>query len=81
MVVFHTFKPSSLAHSLQIHCVGLPGLRLRAAWAWPGKRVPTTTYFKNQIVRHSDPQAHWGLGLRPNNMAHNANLFLLEAQP
>ena len=28
----HTLKPSSLAHSLQIHCIGLTGLRSHVYW-------------------------------------------------
>ena len=31
MVVIHEPKPSSLAHSLQIHCNGLTGLRTRSS--------------------------------------------------
>ena len=43
MVIVHTLKPSSLAHSLQIHCIGLTGLRSHASWAWPEKRDPIYT--------------------------------------
>ena len=31
ITVVHTLKPSSLAHSLQIHCIGLTGLRSHAS--------------------------------------------------
>ena len=41
MTIVHTLKPSSLAHSLLIHCIGLAGPRSHAFWAWPEKRVPT----------------------------------------
>ena len=41
MTVVHTLKPSSLAHSLQIHYTGLAGPRSHAFWAWPKKRVLT----------------------------------------
>ena len=43
MVVVHTLKPSSLAHYLQIHYIGLTGLRFHASWAWPEKRDPTVS--------------------------------------
>ena len=45
MIVVHTLKPSSLAHSLQIYCIGLTGLRSHAFWAWPEKRDPTINIF------------------------------------
>ena len=41
MVVVHTLKLSSLAHFLQIHCIGLAGQRFHASWAWPEKRDST----------------------------------------
>ena len=41
IIVVHTPKPSSLAHSLQIHCTGLAGLRPHASWAGPEKSDPT----------------------------------------
>ena len=41
MIVVHTLKPSSLAHSLQIYCTGLTGLKSHSFWAWPEKRDPT----------------------------------------
>ena len=44
MIVVHTLKPSSLAHSLQIHCIGLTDLRSHASWAWPEKCDPTNIY-------------------------------------
>ena len=45
MTVVYTLKPSSLAHSLQIHCTGLTGLRSHASWAWPEKRDPIDKKF------------------------------------
>ena len=45
MIVVHTLKPSSLAHSLQTHCIGLTSLRSHASWAWPEKRDPTVTFY------------------------------------
>ena len=44
MIVVHAIKPSSLAHSLQIHCTGLICLRSHSFWAWPEKRDPTISY-------------------------------------
>ena len=41
MTVVHTLKPSSLAHSLQIYCTKLTGLRSHASWTWPEKRDAT----------------------------------------
>ena len=40
----YTLKPSSLTHSLQIHCIGLPSLRSHASWAWAEKRDPAAGY-------------------------------------
>ena len=40
LVIVHTLKPSSLVHSLQIHCIELICLRSYACWAWPEKRDP-----------------------------------------
>ena len=31
--VVHTLKPSSLAHFLQIHCIGFTGFKSHASWA------------------------------------------------
>ena len=41
LTVVHTLTPSSLAHSLQIHCTGLTGLRSHASWTRAEKRGPT----------------------------------------
>ena len=41
LTVVHTLKPSSLVHSLQIHCIGLTGLRSHVSWAWDEKRDST----------------------------------------
>ena len=41
LTVVHTLKSSSLTHSLQIHCIGLIGLRSHTSWAWTEKRDPT----------------------------------------
>ena len=43
ITVVHTSEPNSLAHSLQIYCIGLIGLRSHASWAWLEKRDPTET--------------------------------------
>ena len=40
----YTLKPSSLTHSLQIHCTGLAGLKSHASWAWAEKRDPAAGY-------------------------------------
>ena len=32
LTVVHTLKPSSLTHSLQIHCTGITGLRSHTSW-------------------------------------------------
>ena len=48
ITVVHTPKPSSLAHSLQIHCIGLSGLRSHSFWAWPEKHDPTVHIFKKR---------------------------------
>ena len=45
MVIVRTLKPSSLAYFLQIHCIGLTGLRFYASWAWPEKRDPTACFY------------------------------------
>ena len=45
ITVVHALRPSSLAHSLQIHYTGLTGLRSHASWAWPEKRDPTILFF------------------------------------
>ena len=42
LTIVHTLKPSSLTHSLQIHCIGLTGLRSHASWVWLEKRDPTS---------------------------------------
>ena len=44
LTIVHTLKPSSLTHSLQIHCTGLTGLRSHASWAWTEKRDPRTLF-------------------------------------
>ena len=41
LTVIHALKPSSLTHSLQIHCIRLIGPRSHTPWAWVAKRVPT----------------------------------------
>ena len=45
ITVVHALKPSSLAHSLQIHCTGLTGLMSYAFWAWPEKLGPAATIY------------------------------------
>ena len=64
-VVVHTFKPSSLAHSLQIHCIGFTGLRIHASWAWLGKRVPIigAVCGKSLCVSKRNDQSQWGQAL------------------
>ena len=44
LTIVHTLKPSSLAHSLQIHCTRLTGLRPHASWARAEKHDPTKVY-------------------------------------
>ena len=44
LTVVRTLNPSSLAHSLQIHCTGLTGLKSHASWAWAEKCDPTISY-------------------------------------
>ena len=46
--IVHTLKPSSLAHSLQIHCTGLTGFRSHASWAWPEKHDPIVWFLKKK---------------------------------
>ena len=51
MITFvHTPKPSSLAHSLQIHCTGLTDLRSHTSWVGPEKLDPTYIFMdKNKL--------------------------------
>jgi len=44
ITVIHTPKSSSLAHSLQIYCTGLTGLRSYASWARSEKLDPTIIF-------------------------------------
>ena len=44
LTVVHTLRPNSLTHSLQIHCIGLTGLRSHISWAWAKKRDPTPLF-------------------------------------
>ena len=43
VTVVHTLKPSSLTHSLQIHCTGLTSQRSHTSWAKAEKLDPTVT--------------------------------------
>ena len=65
MVVVHTLKPSSLAHSLSIHCIGLTGLRSHASWTWPEKRDPTigAVCGKSLCASKCNGQSRWGQAL------------------
>ena len=66
MIVVHTLKPSSLAHSLQIYCIGLTGLRSHAFWAWPEKRDPTIGAVCGESLCVSSAMAnHGGIKLLP----------------
>ena len=44
LTVVYTLKPSSLTHSLQIHCTELTGLRSYTSWAWAEKRDLTSNF-------------------------------------
>ena len=50
LTVVHTLKSSSLAHSLQIHCTGLTGLRSHISWAWAEKRDLAISYRELNII-------------------------------
>ena len=51
ITVVHTLKPSSLAHSLQIHCTGLTGLKSHSFWTWPEKRDPIALT-QNKVLKN-----------------------------
>ena len=52
LTIVHTLKPSSLTHSLQIHCTGLIGRRSHASWTWPEKGDPTTIILYITIISY-----------------------------